>query len=151
WDPKTGRKDLYKADTPEIFTVGFAPTGHLLYTDRHVWAVPFSLERLEVTGERFRVLENCRAISVADNGTVGFATADREENQPRRLVWVDRKGNILAPVGTAQPGLYGPDLSPDQTKIVYDTFEPGLPGGRLWSFDIGQGFATAISTSGQNA
>ena len=149
WSPKTGRRNIFQASIREIFSLGFAPTGHLLYSDNNVWAVPFSLDTLRSTGEPFRIFENCRSFSVAEDGTLGFAIADVENYKPRRLVWVSRSGKFLEPVGTPEPGLYDPQLSPDEAKILYSTDSPAWAINHHWVFDTVRNSATPVNTGGQ--
>lgn len=151
WSPTTGRRDVYQASAREIYSLGFAPTGHLLYSDNNVWAVPFSMDTLKATAKPFRIFENCRSFSVAGDGTLGLTIADVEDYKPRRLVWVSRSGKILEPVGTAEPGLYDPQLSPDETKILYSTDSPAWTFGRHWVFDTARNFATPMNIGDQES
>ena len=75
----------------------YAPSGHLLLAPSgELIAIPFDLERLEVTGAPRPVLENVSTsvtnvawFAVSDTGTLAFASGTRERN---RLLWVDRQG-----------------------------------------------------------
>jgi len=150
WDPTRGRKDIYKTTTDplrgEIFTVGFAPSGHLFYADlTGLWAVPFSLEKLAATGPPFRIKEDCRWITVADDGTLGLVISELELLQRRRLAWVSRAGKLLGPAGSPEPGLGEPQLSADETQILYSTTTGGL-----WLLDAARQSASRLATAEQH-
>ncbi len=75
--------------------------GQLLYVaNGTLYARPFDLERLAITGEPIilaeRVLTGTAGgafFDVARNGTIVYVAASAANDPPRRLVWVDRQGN----------------------------------------------------------
>ncbi len=71
----------------------YSPSGHLLYerqtTNPGIWAVPFSLERLETTGAPILVVPGGLAPSIARDGTLSFV---RQDDAPVDLVRVSRAG-----------------------------------------------------------
>ena len=73
----------------------YSPTGHLLYqretTNPGIWAVPFSLQRLETTGAPMLVVPRGRTPSLASDGTLAFV---RSDEAPVDLVRVSRSGTI---------------------------------------------------------
>ena len=103
----------------------YVPTGHITYLRAGtILAVPFDIDRLEVTGPPVPVLEEVAhvvpdgsaAFAVSGNGTMAYVP-DTLFNPPRLLVWVDRSGRE-EPV-MPEPGLYsGPALSPDGRRIA---------------------------------
>lgn len=87
--------DNARYDNPRI-----APTGHLVYerldSNQGIWAVPFSLRTLKVTGEPFRVAPGATAPSVAQDGTLIYTA----ESTRYELTWLDGSGR---PSGTNRP------------------------------------------------
>jgi len=101
--------------------IAWSPSGHLLYgrafTNRGIWAVPFSPDGLEPTEEPFLVTSNSDQCSVADDGTLAYLP-----DAPDRiyeLVWIDRQGEVIGIVGKQAMGLHTTALSPDGTRVAY--------------------------------
>jgi hypothetical protein len=73
----------------------YSSSGHLVYeretTSPGIWAVPFSLERLEATGTPFLAVPGGSSPSVARDGTLCFV---RHEERPLELVRVSRRGAV---------------------------------------------------------
>jgi len=95
----------------------YSPSGHILFKDRKdIWAVPFSLERQQVTGDPFPIARNSSTPSVSSDGTLAFVRNSGEIM--RRLVLVDRTGEIVSRLG--QPADIWPaySLSPDGTRAA---------------------------------
>lgn len=88
-----------------ILSPGSIPTGtdgrDLLYrrqpTNPGIWAVPFSLDSLEITGEPFLVLPNGVQPVLSKDGTLVSFVGD--EGGLEQLVRVDRDGEV---VGTSR-------------------------------------------------
>jgi len=99
----------------------WSPSGHILFhrsgNTAGVWALPFSLERLEATGEPFLVAAGGRNPSVSRDGTLVYS---RGINTGRgQLTWYDRKGNKLGTVGSPlETGRPFPDLSSDGKQVL---------------------------------
>ncbi len=96
--------------------------GHLLYrredTAEGIWAVPFSPEKLETTGEPFLLVAGARTPSVADDGTLTYLPDTGADAETIQLVWFDRTGRELARVGPPRKMHHRFALSPDGSKIV---------------------------------
>ena len=102
----------------------YAGTGHVVYTpmDRlsEIWAVPFDVDRLAVTGVPVQILDGV----AVTNGTTHFALgADGtlayipESSAFRTLVWVDRDGREEDV--NAAPGFHrSVRVSPDRRRAV---------------------------------
>jgi Tol biopolymer transport system component len=82
----------------------YASTGHVLFwrspPGPGIWAFPFSLARVERTGEPFLVAAGASMPSIADDGTLVYRTAS--EGGELQLVWMDRDGREISPI--AEPG-----------------------------------------------
>jgi Tol biopolymer transport system component len=100
----------------------FSPTGHVIFERtgeaQGIWAFRFSLDRLERTGEPFRVSEAGHIPSVSNNGTLVCGSEPDAMYSPRQLVWLDQMGKVLGPVGPILPTLAYPRLSPDGRRIL---------------------------------
>jgi len=108
----------------------YVPSGHLVFVQGgSLMAVPFDLQRLEITGPAIGVVSDVtapfrlrtmpmsfnRLFDVSPAGTLAFVSAGRAPEHA--LVWVDRAGNDQ-PVG-ASGGTYAqPRLSPDGRRIA---------------------------------
>ena len=122
-------------------------SGHILYsrTDRNVgiWALPFSLERLEVTGEPFLAVPEGHGASVSSDGTLIY-TDSRAQNE-LELAWLDDSGKTEGPLGQPQEMILGPTLSPDGKRIAVSGQENGE--WDIWVHDIERGTKTPLSFS----
>ena len=97
--------DLTTGEQKTLIPVGsgpqYATSGHLVYGTRGaLWAAPFDLERLEVTGDSVRVVEGVQLkrntianFSLSLEGSLAYVAADAEQDLQRTLVWVDRQGH----------------------------------------------------------
>jgi len=104
----------------------YAASGHVVFVrNGDLWAVPFDVERLERVGDEVMVLERVQhnsasgvaALDIADDGTLVYVPGgDAAQESPRRLVWVDRQGQV-EPIDGIKPGFFlDGSLSPDGTK-----------------------------------
>ncbi|HEY7635423.1 MAG TPA: protein kinase [Gemmatimonadales bacterium] len=141
-----------------LFTGGvfgfYVPSGHLLYAAREaIWAVPFDLNRLEVTGPAVPMVDSvatnatdgAAAFDVSDNGTLAYLPVTSYANESE-LVLVDRRGNETK----ALPALdrYNhPRLSPDGNRIAVD-IRSASSLGDVWVFPIGGTGGTRITAGG---
>jgi len=98
----------------------YSPTGHILYhrsgTTNGVWAVPFSISSLDVTGDPFPVAVDASTPSVSDDGTLVCLRG--ATGQSISLVWVDRDGVVSDPLTDSRPGHFDPALSPDGKRLA---------------------------------
>jgi len=131
----------------------YLPSGHLAYvTKGAVFAAPFEVNRLEVTGSPGRFWE------VGVNVTLGFGHFDFSRNGNlayrtggteglRTIQWLDSSGRTV-PVGL-DPGYYnGLRLSNDGTHVAYALSQG--PGQDIWTYDLDRAVKTRL-TNGQGA
>ena len=143
---ETSQIAVVSLDTGErhILTRGtyprYVPTGHILFAqEASLWAVPFDVERLEVTGAPTPVVDGVAvsAISgaahfaVAHNGTLVYARGDASDVAPT-LVWVDRTGRE-EPLAAEPNSYHGPRISPDGTRVAVEVRDQEND---IWIWDL---------------
>jgi eukaryotic-like serine/threonine-protein kinase len=142
WSPDGRRKVLLQLPGSELWKPVFALPGYVLFArdgeTRGLWAFAFSLERLERTGEPFRVSPVGTEPSVAADGTLAFSLKHSDAFAPRQLTWVDRSGKIVGTLGSPLPGLAMQRLSPDERHAVVVSGESSA-GLDLWLVDVANG------------
>ena len=139
--PSGERKVLVRGGTD----ARYLPTGHIVYalTNNNIsnlFAVPFDLDKLEVTGGSVSVLEGFSAAAFSDSGTLVYvsqpavdAGSTSTTASGRTLVWVDRQGKEK-PLGAA-PEVYSDfKISPDGTRVALTIGNRGNKD--IWIWDI---------------
>jgi len=140
------RRELLKlAGDQDIWFPVYSPAGFILY-HRHpanagVWALPFSLEKREVTGEPFMVAAEADVPSVAADGTLVYVRG--AASRTTRMLWVDRTGKTIAPIGPAQDQWPFPSLSPDGRYVAIVGKENEVDD--VWIHDAERGTRTRLS------
>jgi eukaryotic-like serine/threonine-protein kinase len=130
----------------------FAASGHLLFVrESTLFAMPFDVGRLEVTGEAVPVLEGVAAQSsaggsgialydVSSTGTMAFLTGDLSEGMS--LVAVDLKG-AFTPLRSERAVYMAPRFSPDGERIAMHIANLGAPD--VWVFDVARGSLSRLT------
>jgi Tol biopolymer transport system component len=135
---------LIEMETRYLPKAVYSPTGHVLYTrggnNEGIWALPFSIDRLEPTGEPFVVVADGIGPSVSSDETLVYRQF--EFDPPVQLVWVDREGTTLGTIGQAGDGFDHPSLSPDGERIVVRV---GLEPYDLWIVSVTRGTQTRLT------
>jgi hypothetical protein len=138
WTPN-GRKTLLDIPNERFDNPVYSPTGHIVYsrktTTPGLWALPFSLSKLEATGEPFLVAPDAERPSVSRDGTLVYSRGTTTALQ--QMVWVNRKGEVVGKVGQAQRALARPWLSPDGTRVAVEAREPDSR--NIWIHDVARG------------
>jgi len=140
----------------------FLPTGHLLFLRRGtLMAIRFDPDRLELTGRPVPVLEgvthmaNARAgwanpgaglFAVSDNGTLVFAPGGMIPDAKKRVVWVNRNGEIEPIPALSGEWFGGPRVSPDGRWIAFTI--TGVDSS-LWVHDLVRETTTKLTTQGR--
>jgi Tol biopolymer transport system component len=137
-------KDLLQIDDELIRKPFYAPTGHLFFTRRTasagLWAAPFSLSDLEVTGEPFLVDSEGSNASAAAGALLyvrGVSTGLEE------LTWVDRKGEVVGTIGQPHASIAAQVLSPDGRRVAI--MGRDNEGGDIWIHDVEGGTRTRLT------
>ena len=112
------------------FYARYLPSGHIAYVrGGTLFAVPFDLQRLEITGQPAPILEGVATnpgsggaqFSFSDTGNLAYV-AGRAGGQNVSIYWMDRQGK-LTPLRET-PGLYAnPALSPDGKRLALEFFD----------------------------
>ena len=113
----------------------YTPTGHLVYIhNATLMAVPFDLDRLDITGSPVSLIEDvAQAInasfpaintgaaqfSFSKTGSLVYASGGIVPDRVRSLVWLDRKGSSEL-IKTFEGGVSKARLSPDGLHIAHN-------------------------------
>jgi hypothetical protein len=126
-------------------------SGQLLFErEGALMAQRFDSDRLELTGEAFRVADNIPSgapplYSASANGVLAYATGAASAANSR-LVWFDRQGKELSQVGP--PGSYsaGSHLSPDGKRVVVQKADPRANGAtHTWTAEVSRGVFSRLN------
>jgi len=112
------------------FHARYVPTSHIVYIhEGTMFAVPFDLRRLEVTGQPTPILQG--VITAPDNGGAQFSISQtgtlmyvpgRSARQNLSIYWMDRQGNFT-PLRDAPGDYASPAFSPDGKRLALDIFD----------------------------
>ena len=116
----------------------YAPTGHIIFgRDGSLWAVPFDVDALEVTGPITPVLEGVQInggglalFTLAGDGSLTYVAAGVQGR--RMLTWVDREGQE-EPLGAEARTYTDPAVSPDGTRVAVTVLDLGNTDVWIWS------------------
>ena len=137
----------------------YVPTGHLVFLrEGTLMAVPFDLEKREVTGQPVPAVANViqalntsarnfasGQFSISNTGWLVYAVGGTLPDRQDLLVWVDMRGNT-EPVVSFKAPFWAPRLSPDGGKIAYIT------AGRewhAWIYDLDRRIPTQLTGEGK--
>jgi Tol biopolymer transport system component len=135
WDGRE-RKVLLQLEGLELWNPTYSSSGHVLYervgSNPGIWAVPFSLENLDITGEPFLVVAEGGSPSVSRDGTLLYVPGGASRR--RQMFWMDREGNALGDVWDPKDDLREPALSPDGRRVAVSIDEGGKQD--IWVYDL---------------
>ena len=137
----------------------YVPSGHLIFLRQGtLMAVPFDLQRMEITGPPVEMVTNViQALNsfggntgagqfvISDSGTLVYATGSFSSDREDDLVWVDRKG-MTQTITSFKAPFWAPRLSPDGQRIAYVTMSGDW---RAWIYDLHRGTATQLTNEGR--
>ena len=118
----------------------YSPTGHIVYgIDGTLRAVPFDLDRLEVTGNPVPVLDGvitkgsgAANFGVSQDGSLVYLSGVASAGVERTLTWVDREGRE-EPLGVEARPYTDPAVSPDGTRVAVTVRDPENTDVWIWS------------------
>ncbi|MCZ6878270.1 MAG: protein kinase [Acidobacteria bacterium] len=133
----------------------YASSGHIVFQrEESLYAVPFDVDSLEVTGSpvplphrvRIQSRSNLADFAFSDTGTLVYRLPTQEEGG-RKLVWVDRQGQVQ-PLTEIQRRFEEPRLSPDGSHVAVTV--QGLAGFDVWIYEFARGILTPLTFDGGN-
>lgn len=146
--------DLGTNETTVLIPGGSAPryasTGHIIFgAEATLQAVPFNLNRLEVTGDPVPVVEGVMMkpsgavnFALSSTGSLVYASAGSGFSTRISLVWVDREGNE-EPVA-AEPRDYNEfSLSPEGTRVALRVRD--AENTDVWLYDLMRNTSTRLT------
>jgi serine/threonine-protein kinase len=149
-------QSLKSGERKELFAgiaARYLSTGHIVYglsNNNNLFAIPFDLDRLEVTGGAVPIVEGVISplhYAVSDSGTLVYIPGKTSAvpSTQRTLVWVDRKGKE-EPLSAAPNDYRVPRISPDGTKVALTIFAGGKFD--IWIWDIVRETMTRLTFDG---
>ena len=121
----------------------YLPTGHIVYAyGGTLFAVPFDLRQLKITGQQVSVIEGVRRstgttgtaqYSFSDNGSLVYVPGPATSGVQLALTFVDRKGSI-EPLKLPQAPYATPRISPDGKSLAF-----GIDDGKeaaIWVYEL---------------
>jgi eukaryotic-like serine/threonine-protein kinase len=132
------------------------PSGHLVYGRKGtLFAAPFDLKRLEVTGPETPVAEGISwyGYTFSDSSLLVFNASNAGEMPPSKLEWADRKG-VTQPLSDPPHRWGAIAVSPDG-KLVAGEIRGGTPtSGRapsdIWIYDLERRTLARLTFEGFN-
>jgi serine/threonine-protein kinase len=128
----------------------YIPSGHLVYASKAaIFAVPFDLSGLKVTGSPAPVVQNvfwnstegAAQFSVSQGGVLTYLRGGPEVEK-YTVVSVDRKGGTTKIID--QPGAYAnPRLSPDGKRLALTEYRDS--NFDIWTYDLERGVPTRLT------
>jgi serine/threonine protein kinase/WD40 repeat protein len=132
----------------------YSATGHLIYSrGASLFAAPFDVQRLEITGEATPVLEGVSASDL--NGYAGFGFASDGllayvrgglRGRDRRVMSVDRQGNAQVLVD-ARRDFLSVYISPNGQQLALTTTSAT---DRMWLYDLARRTLTPLTSAWDN-
>jgi hypothetical protein len=141
-------KTIFSSTEMAAALPAYSPDGYLLldHDDHGIWAHPFSLSKLELTGEPFLIVAKGGLPSVSSDGTLIYMLPEPDERA--QVVWVGRDGKVLSTVGEPQLGLQDPALSLDGKKLAVAADDDDGKAS-VWVNDLARGIRAPITSSAQ--
>ena len=105
----------------------YVRSGHILYSrEGTLFAMPFNLDRLEVTGPSVPVIEamlssnnsGAAQLTVSDTGTAAYVSGATATNAAP-IVWLDQSGKT-SPLRSSLADWSSPSFSPDGSRLAMD-------------------------------
>ena len=151
WDGTT-RKTLLAIEGANLSSPVYSETEHLLFgrsdldgLNAGIWAVPFSLSRLEVTGTPFLVATGGGKPSLDSHGTLVYSRGGSRSNTELGLVEIATGKSTALSSGTTN--MVEPRFSSDAKRVVFTDRE--ARGSDLWLLNLESGSPSRFTFDGQ--
>ena len=139
------RRVILRLPGQTLDSPNYAEPGYIIYrrepSNPGVWAMPFSLEKLEATGEPFVLIPNGDLPYPGPNGVLVYAY--QSGSQAAELAIVDRNGLVKEKFGVDVNEFPRPSLSPDDSQFAYHTSENDNED--VWIFDSRRGTRSRLT------
>jgi len=144
------RKTLIVGGTSPVFS----PSGHIVYARQgKLFAVPFDLGRLAVTGQPVEVLDGVMMsgntgaahFSLSESGDLAYVPGTAEGGR-RTLVWVDRSGNE-EPLRLPPASYLYPRIAPDGRSLAVEIEGPNHD---FYFYDFERTVLSKVTTDGMS-
>ena len=121
----------------------YVPTGHILYAqDNVLFAVPFDVDQLEVTGGPVPLIEGVRSAppqyAVSDSGSLAYIPGFDQSGPANVLALVGRDGEVER-LNLAPKDYRRPRLSPNGRELAVQIGGPD--GSDIWIYDLSENTA----------
>ncbi len=149
------RKTLLTIEGGFLWDLAYDPRGYLVYgrlaEGAGIWALPFSPERMEATGEPFLIAPEGSSPSVSAGGALVYRLGS--STGEARAVRLDRSGAVLDTLGRSHRGQWTIAPSRDGRFLAVEIRETAE--GDVWLFDLARGsesrFAFGTGRQGEPA
>ena len=130
----------------------YLPSGHLIYmSNGTVFAAPFDLDRLEMTGQQVPVLEGVQAstgtggaqLAVSTSGTLVYLSGG-ELSIEATMSWLDRGGRTT-PLRASASDWSNPSFSPDGRRVAFDVVGAGGGAPDVWVYEWSRDTPTKLT------
>jgi Tol biopolymer transport system component len=147
---------LLASDSQALYASSADGSGHLVFArEGTLLAQPFDASGLKLTGEPFVVAEQVKVntnnrkgfFSVSDNGVLVYDQSSGGENQ--QLVWIDRAGKLLGPVGATGSFQY-PRLSVDGKRVAVVRWDIQTETNDIYVVDLARGTSARLTIDRAN-
>ena len=139
------RKELLSVDNARLWEPRYTLSGHIIFrrtaSNSGIWALPFSLETLKVTGEAFMIAADAAEPCPAEDGTLVYREGG--ESGHRQLAIVDRKGQVTQAISEVGGRIGQPVVSPDRKRVAASIEES--ENFDIWVFDLERGTRTRLT------
>jgi serine/threonine-protein kinase len=157
WDEKNVEILIFETGERRIIARGgstgrYASPGYVIYAQGGgLMALPFDVSKLQVTGSgplplnvQVNELGEGAAYAVSDAGVLCYLSGDQQFE--RRLVWVDRSGNVEA-LPAPFRGYENPTISPDGKFAAVQTNGQSMT---VWVYDFARTTLTPLTSKGSS-
>jgi Tol biopolymer transport system component len=140
------RKILLSLPNQRIWTPRYSSTGHILFrrtpNNSGIWALPFSLSKLEATGEPFLVALDGSEPCPGPDGMLVYRAGGGVASM--QFAWIARDGTMTASLSDVFDNTGRPTISPDGGRFAGIVNE-GNNNGDIFVFDLARGTRQRLS------
>jgi eukaryotic-like serine/threonine-protein kinase len=131
-------------------TCTWSPSGHVLFTRglqtfNELWAIPFSPQRMEATGDPFLVMPDVRSPSVSADGTLAVIRSAGQASGAwgGKIGWITPDGEFEM-ITEGESSIAKPLPSPDGSLLAF-TMGESRARGDIWVHEFERGFNRRIT------